>query len=49
MPFQDFVIQYFPELRLAVRDLEHFPRECKRIYKLEQRFGKELMQFLGGR
>ncbi|MGH9931845.1 MAG: hypothetical protein ACREA9_21820 [Pyrinomonadaceae bacterium] len=49
MSFREFVIQYFPELRLAVRDREHFPRECKRIYKLEQRFGKELMRFLGGR
>jgi 7-cyano-7-deazaguanine synthase in queuosine biosynthesis len=48
MSFQEFVIQYLPELRLASRDLQRFAGECQRIYNLEQRFASEIMRFLGG-
>lgn len=47
MSFRDFVVQYFPELWLANRDLDQFVAECKRIYNLERRFATEILNFLG--
>jgi hypothetical protein len=45
MTFREFVLQYFPELRLAIND-DQFARECVRIFKLQRRFASEVAKFL---
>lgn len=47
LSFRDFVIDYFPELRLTIGNVEQFSGRCKRVYELEQEFGREIIEFLG--
>jgi hypothetical protein len=45
--FRDFVVDYFPELRVTIGNVGEFSKQCKHIYDLEKRFGRELQIFLG--